>query len=445
MSCFLGLLLLLQLYMKTFVSFLALLVWLVSAGQQPFTPGSIVVVRVGSPEAPLPAGTSAVFIEEYNAAGRHLQTIAIPSLGPDKLTLGGRSVTEGVLKRSQNGAFLTLGGYNLEPGVSNPTATTTGAERVVARVNAAGLVDLSNKVPVDSLYPNAAFRAVVSNNGNQFWTAGGTQGVRYFAHGSTQTTLISSTITNLRSLDIQNGNLFLSHASGTVSTRLMQVGVGLPDVPGIVAAALPGLPTTSSSVGDFFFADVSADVEGPDVLYLADELSGLRKYSLVAGSWVLNNTVGGAGDLFRGLAGIQIPNGAILYASIRASNQAAGGGQLVRIIDMEGYNNPMPSEMELFAQAATNTGFRGVALSPFTTATPAVTYVFIGNGNWSNPQNWQNNHRPPAILPSGSIILISPVQDGVCVVDVQQTIDKGGIYLVGKQKKVLISGSLELR
>lgn len=428
--------------MKNLITFFSVLISVISFSQQPFTPGSIVVVRVGSPDSSLPAGSSPVFLEEFNPMGKLLQTIPISYEGVNKLTLGGRSVTEGLLKRSANGMYLTLGGYNLEPGISSPTSTSTAADRVIARISPLGMIDLSNKLPVDSLYPNASFRAVVSNDGNQFWTAGGTQGLRYFTQGSIQTTLISNTVTNMRSVNIQNGNLFLSHGSGLVNTRLMQVGVGLPDTPGIVATPLPGLPISSSSGCDFFFADLSSEVPGPDVLYLADDLSGLRKYSLVEGVWVLNSITGTGGDQFRGLAGIQIPNGAILYATIRAGNQSMGGGQLAKIVDFQGYNQPMIANIDVLAQAVTNTGFRGLALSPYNTAPSANTYVFTGNGNWSNPVNWQNNQVPPGILPSGSIILIFPATDGLCTLDVNQQIASGGILLVGQQKNFVLQGNL---
>ncbi len=428
--------------MKNLITFFGVLISFISFSQQPFMPGSIVVVRVGSPDSSLPAGSSPVFLEEFNPMGKHLQTIPISYEGENKLTLGGRSVTEGMLKRSANGGYLTLGGYNLEPGISSPTSSSTAADRVIARISPLGIIDLSNKLPVDSLYPNASFRAVVSNDGNQYWTAGGTNGLRYFTQGSKQTTLISNTVTNMRSVNIQNGNLFLSHGSGLANTRVMQVGVGLPDTPGITATPLAGLPISSSSVCDIFFADLSSEVAGPDVLYLADDLSGLRKYSLVEGVWVLNSITGTSSDQFRGLAGIQIPNGAILYATIRAGNQSFGGGQLAKIVDFQGYNQPMMANIDVLARAATNTGFRGLALSPYNTAPSANTYVFTGNGDWSNPANWQNNQMPPDILPSGNVILILPAADGICVLNINQQIASGGIFLVGQQKNLLIQGNL---
>jgi hypothetical protein len=427
--------------MKKLLCWLLLLLPLFLIAQQPFSPGSIVVVRVGVPDSALPASSSPVFLEEFAPDGKKLQTISIPYSGEDKLTLGGRSITEGILKRSSNGALLTLGGYNLEPGVSSPSSSNANAQRVIARIGQDGIPDLSVKLAYDSLYPNNAFRAVISSDGTKFWTAGGTQGVRYATVGSPSTILISNTATNLRTVNIQQGQLFISHGSGTVNTRVMKIGEGLPDTPGITATPMPGLPTSSVSGCDFFFADLDAGIAGADVLYLADDLGGLRKFSLVDGQWVPNNIVGGGSDLYRGLVGIEIPGGAVLYATKGASNQSSGGGQLVRIIDLNGYNQPMNTTVNVLAQAETFTGFRGVALAP-STSQSVQSYVFTGSGNWSNEANWQNNLKPPTELPAGNIILIKPAADAPCILDAAQTIKKGGLLIIANEKQLELNGNL---
>jgi hypothetical protein len=431
--------------MKKLSTFLALLSTLAIQAQEPFTPGSIVVVRVGVSDSTLPAGSSPVFLEEFSANGNHLQTIPIPYEGDAKLTIGGRTITEGVLRRSANGAFLTLGGYNLVPGVSSPTSTSTGADRSIARIGVNGIIDLTNRLPIDSLYPNAAFRAVVSDDGSRFWTAGGSQGVRFFEDGHISTTLITNTSTNLRGLDIQFGNLFYGHGAGLINTRIMQVGENIPDTPGVAATPLPGLPTSNSAGCDFFFADLNNQIEGPDVLYFADDLSGLRKYSLVEGIWQLNSITGTGADVFRGLTGMPFPGGVMLYTTFRAGNQAVGGGQLGVLVDLSGYNQPMTATPQTLAIAETNTGFRGVALSPISAPFTPETYIFTGNGKWSHPGNWLDSKMPPTALPAGDRIIIIPGEEGVCVLDLAQTIEPGAIFIIQAEGKFVVEGNLELK
>lgn len=431
--------------MKYIFSLVLVILTLGLYGQEPFTHGNIVVVRVGVPDSALPAAATPVFLEEFSPVGKHIQTISIPYQGEAKLTIGGRSVTEGLLRRSTNGAYLTMGGYNLVPGTSNPTQNTTGADRVIARIGSDGLTDLTTRLPIEQLYPNAPIRAVVSDDGNRYWTAGGTQGLRYLLHGADNSKLISNTVTNMRGVHIQAGNVYLTHGAGVVNTRVMQVGQGLINTEDVIATPLPGLPTTNAAVCDIFFADLNTEIEGFDVLYLADDLNGLRKYSLVESNWVLNSTTGTGGDVFRGLTGVPLPGGVMLYTTFRAGNQATGGGQLGRLIDLSGYNQPITALVDVLAVATPNTGFRGIALAPVNELAPVITYVFNGNGNWDDPANWSNQTIPPTSLPAEHQIIIKPTSGGKCLLNVQQTIQQGAIFIVDKDSEFEILGHLDLK
>lgn len=77
-------------------------------------------------------------------------------------------------------------------------------------------------------------------------------------------------------------------------------------------------------------------------------------------------------------------------------------------------------------------------------ASGAVRYKFIGNGNWSTPSNWTNNKVPPSTLPSRSEIIIDPVSDGDCVLDVTQFIEQGAILEVKDNKKLSIPGDVSI-
>lgn len=91
--------------------------------------------------------------------------------------------------------------------------------------------------------------------------------------------------------------------------------------------------------------------------------------------------------------------------------------------------------------------FKGAApdLGAFESNTLASPgYRFTGNGNWDNAANWLNNSIPPAILSSGSQIIIDPVAGGVCVLNISYTLSAGAVFTVMAGKNLSISGNLEI-
>lgn len=76
--------------------------------------------------------------------------------------------------------------------------------------------------------------------------------------------------------------------------------------------------------------------------------------------------------------------------------------------------------------------------------TPHV-YYFTGNGNWDVPANWSEGIVPPAILPTGDMILIDPVPGGECVLNVTMTVSSAGNITVMAGKQFRIPGNLQIQ
>jgi glucose/arabinose dehydrogenase len=74
----------------------------------------------------------------------------------------------------------------------------------------------------------------------------------------------------------------------------------------------------------------------------------------------------------------------------------------------------------------------------------AVNYIFNGDGNWEDVNNWSNKTRPPLNLPAGSVITIDPVVTGECVLNLTtvQTISPGAALNVITGKKFRIVSDL---
>jgi hypothetical protein len=127
----------------------------------------------------------------------------------------------------------------------------------------------------------------------------------------------------------------------------------------------------------FFFADLDNSVPGLDTLYVADETSGLTKFSLVSGSWVSNGTVGLASDNYRGVTGFVSGTTVNLFATRKGGSGATGGGELVSLVDATGYDGAFVGAPTLLATAAANEAFRGVAYVPVPVPEPSSCLLAV--------------------------------------------------------------------
>src|SRR5207245_1394649 len=122
-------------------------------------------------------------------------------------------------------------------------------------------------------------RSATSVDGSRFWTSGSTQGPRTILFGATTATVISTTNTNTRQINIFQDQLYISSGASTV--RLATIGTGTPTTSGQTMTSLPGFPTTPT-INSFFFAHLDGGT-GVDTLYVADEGNNqIQKWCLVS-------------------------------------------------------------------------------------------------------------------------------------------------------------------
>ena len=361
--------------MKKFLMLIAIvmLAGTSSIPASPFTPGNIVVYRVGDGAAALAGTATFVFLDEYTPAGALVQSVAMPtavSSSNRRLTATGNSTSEGNMTLSVDGQFLMLTGYDADVGTATPAqAASATVNRVVGRVDGSGTIDTTTALSdaySGTAGNNANIRGVISTDGNDIWTTGtaptanaATAGIRYTTLGSTTTTQLSTTQTNLRATNIFGGQLYVS--AGLAALRLGAVGTGTPTTSGQTITSIPGFPTvgggTPSSPSQFFFADLDSGVAGVDTLYISDDTgagSGVQKYSLVGGTWTANGFVALATT--RGLTGSVSGSSVTLYVT--------NGGTLQTLTDTSGYNSTINGTFTSLATAGANTAFRGVAFVP---------------------------------------------------------------------------------
>lgn len=328
----------------------------------PYTPGNLVLSRVGDGSAALGAATSAVFLDEYTTAGVNANnTLALPTAASGSnftFTLGGTSTSQGQLTRSPDGRFLTMYGYDTPVGTTGPASNGTFQGRTVARIDQNGNVDTSTRFVAAGTTP----RAAVTSNGTDIWVASdigsNAGGLRYVTYGSnTSGTLLNSTTNNIRTVNIFNGQLYGSASTGVGGEYrgVFSVGTGLPTSTASFTL-LPGMggnnAGNSDSSYDFFFSDANT-VYVTDDDTTAPASGGVQKWSFNGTTWAKQWTINAANATgARSITGRVLPTGAVELFAI-ASNTTS---DLFSILDT-GSGTPTAT---FLASAPTNTVFRGV-------------------------------------------------------------------------------------
>jgi uncharacterized repeat protein (TIGR01451 family) len=349
----------------------------------PFTPGNVVIYRVGTGTGSLVNTGNAVFLDEYTTGGTLVQSVPLPTTvnGSQRAFFAsGTASSEGEISRSADGQYLIATGYATTFASSLANTTATQVNRVVARIDVSGNIDTSTALTDFASTNNP--RSAASVDGSSFWVAGGAGGVRYVMNvGATASTDLTSTaasgsFANVRQLGIFNNQLYSSSGAGTNTFKGVEtIGSGLPTSGAQTVTRFPVLTdTTNPSTYAFYLADLTGTVPGFDTLYAVDDTSstagGILKFSLVGTNWVSNGTLDGTGTSYRGLAATVSGTTVTLYAVRKGGTGATGGGELVKLVDASGYNGALTGVPTLLATAAANTAYRGVALSPQNAVVP---------------------------------------------------------------------------
>lgn len=349
------------------------------------TPGDLVVYRVGTGTGNLANTGNAVFLDEYTVDGALVQSIPaptadVPASSTHALVASGTATSEGGISISADGQYIALTGYDstIPAGSSLTGSASATVNRTVGILNTGtGVLDTSTALNDFSTGNNP--RSAVTEDGTNIWVGGAAGGVRYTTLGSSTSTQLSTTLTNIRQVNIFGGQLYESDSSGS-AVRLGTVGTGLPTTSGQTITNLPGFPVAGSQYA-FFFADLSPTVAGLDTLYVADDGNttngNILKYSLVGGSWVANGTIAatGGGQGVRGLTGVVGSSGVTLYADTGGSS-AGGGGTIWSLTDASGYDSTITGSLHTLVTLSntSNEAFRGIVYVPEPTSLGVLAF-----------------------------------------------------------------------
>ena len=238
-----------------------------------FTKGNIVVNRLGDGTTSLGSVAAAISLVEFTPSGTIANTITSAFTGSNLLTDTGSGTSNGYL--NTNGAYLSVPGYNSAlnaPGVatSNTKAVNTFGLGYAVTNRVAFPTGGASATP-PSPFSGNNFRSVVPTSATTFYATGAataatgtpdTGGVWYYNSSTfTQINTATGAVTNVRNVEIYNGNLYFSTGSGTKG--IYQVGTGLPTTSGqtntlVIASPSPYGFAISPDGNTAYIADDSA-------------------------------------------------------------------------------------------------------------------------------------------------------------------------------------------
>ncbi len=342
-----------------------------TVGAQDFTPGNLVVYRVGDGSATLSGVATPIFLDEYLTTSNTspVQSLALATTGSLAITSSGTATSEGMLTRSANGQYLILTGYRANSGTAAIAGTTSASTpRLVGRVSIDKSVNVSTAI--SDRFNTTNIRGAVSTNGTDIWVVGGNSGVVYTTFGSAGTTTqVSTTQPTLRCINVFNNQLYSSTASGAF--RISSVGTGTPTTSGQTSVHLADIPNTTSAVPSpyqFFFVDLDPSIPGVDVLYFADDNSpststgGINKYAYntTTSTWENKGRITTAS--IRGLTGRVNGSNVEMFAT--------NNSNIYSFTDNSGQSGSLSGALTSIATAPSNTAFRGIAFTPENTPAP---------------------------------------------------------------------------
>ena len=350
-----------------------------------FTPGNIIIYRVGDGTQVLTNTQNSLFLDEYTTNGTYVSTLAMPTsyFGANAPLISfGSGFAEGEMTLSQDGRFLLVPGFGAPYGYNtNFSLSSEYASNQVPRV--VGLVDGQGNINTTTAQTNALvnleeIRSAASTDGTNIWLSGDTTGIKATTVGSALATQVEASVTNVRQINIYSNQLYFTSSTGIRSTT----NNPLPTITNALPAILHGTLTNGTAPFGFAMFNLKGGPT-PDTLYTAEgtisypgENNGVvMKYSLVGTNWVNNGSLG-AGNAY-GLTGVVNVNGGqtnvTLFITSGGTASPAGVAKLTVGVDSSGYNADPGPGGDLYGNtvsltpngvAAGSVNIRGVAMAP---------------------------------------------------------------------------------
>jgi autotransporter passenger strand-loop-strand repeat protein len=410
-----------------------------------FTPGNLVISISGDGDGSGVFGdnqASPITLEQITTTGSIVSQLVLPQTttvvnGVTENAISGEfgSSSEGILQLSADGHSLVIAGYGINANMFNeggaavfgnaalaqttsvPGGQFTPVSRVIADINADGVVDTSTAL--FNVFDTNNPRSVATVNGSSFFISGQgvkgdtTQGVFLAQDGASSATSIDDA-TDTRTAEIVNGQLFVSvnttqgPSSGT--TGILNFGSSLPTgttTPTFLQGLTNSVTLTSASANNVNGADIGTSVNlspesfffaNADTLYVADGGDpkegglgdgGLQKWVFNGSEWTLQYTLSAGLNLIPntdstsngdtgliGLTGQVVGNNVELFATTEPLNDL-GQTAVVSITDALNSTTGTGESFSTVLTASPGENIRGISFAP-TPFTPTITGTKAG-------------------------------------------------------------------
>ena len=336
----------------------------------PLASSNLVVLRIGDGAQTIANTGNSIAFDQITRNAAYVNSISVPDSGPSALIQTGTSGTEGMLMNSMDKRLLTFCGFNTNhPYTSNvANSQSTNIQRAVATIDSSGAI---NFFTCGTNFNSEAIRSATTDGTNNFWVASSGTGTRYFGPGGA-TAQLQADILNTRVMQIFNGDLYFSTASGA------DFGIhkfsGLPTNTATRTLFLP-TGTTNSFPYDFALSPSGT------VAYVTDDgqkggtlpnIPGIIKWTYDSGSalWISNYTLI-ANTGCRSIAVDFDANPPVVFVTTTESSNT----RLLAIADTGA--NAAPT---VLATAGANQWFKGVKFGPVSSTVVRPTISAALNG-----------------------------------------------------------------
>ncbi len=375
-----------------------------------FTPGNIVVERVGDGVTNNAANAGRLFIDQFAPSGASQTAISsspLPysvgaySTGSSSttnfsLTTSANATSEGYMTLSADGKFLAVPGYNAPIATVSIATTTTSAPSTNYR--AGGVVYGSGiaTVPLAADFQSGNNLRSVVSDGTSFWFSGAS-GFYYFSNLYDNSAKTYGSV-NTRTLKIYNGSIYGSSASGSnIGINFVDYLSNLGDNGTTAAMTLltPVSPNNAPNANGFVMNPTG------DVIYVADGTNGIMKFTYNGTAWskayVLNTTT------CLGITGIFTGTNPVIYAT----SSSGAPSKLFSVTDAgnPGTATATSSNYTLLSTSASTCVYKGVALAPSASQTSIIYANTTYQGNNFGAGAFSNTYAnsPTTSVASGNV------------------------------------------
>ncbi len=317
-----------------------------------FTPGNLVALQVNDT---LSTGASISLVEYSTSGGSPVNTINFPTTGTSRLVASGSATSEGQMALDAERNHLIVPGYDTSAGTTS-VASAANVGRKIMSVAPSSFYSVARVLSQSLVYNTNNFRAATANGftyyGSGTATTSALGGVQLMAaSGATKISNTATVISNSRTVQIINGQLYVATGSGTQG--IYAVGAGVPTTNSASTIVHSG----GSGTSPYGFA-ISPD---SNTLYVIDDGVGLKKYTRTGGTGTFTYAYLLTSRIGRGLAVDFTTTPYTLYATTGETGNRADS--IIKVID-----NGAGSGYTAIAGSTTGKLFRGLAFAPANTA-----------------------------------------------------------------------------